>query len=375
MKKTIQLNVSLDLGASSSKGMYSLHSKNNPEVNTVNSIAMEPEIVEVPISLLKERLKCDAKPENVAWISYRAKDEEAVMVGTLAKKYVLKGNCIENVKYESATDKCLALIGAIAVKHELLEIPESKLEICLNLLIPSDEKHSKKILEKNLRNSLKRFYFQERAISCKLMAFSLFVEGTGGLLHFIGQNQSYDEKTIVVLMLGHRNCSCLILKKGDFIHDSVRLGYFDYVQSIKERSIGQKIEDLEYAMPQIDRDPDNSEFWINSLIRGNISANQEEERNRLISAIEVAKKLHWKKVSNWLDAKIPRRLDKMLVLGGASLSFKEELSKEFSWIEKINWGEDIVAELEKFGVEKSMVDRFADVFSLHKQHFTLEIEN
>ncbi|MEN9871596.1 MAG: hypothetical protein RLZZ171_2588 [Cyanobacteriota bacterium] len=366
--KIKKLIISLDLGASASKGMYSIYENiDDTSPKTTETITMEPEIAKVPIELLEEEQANFARssPENVAWIAYKAQDEEGIAIGRAAKKYVLSGEQIESVKYQFATDKCLAFIGVIASKHG---ISDDILEIVLNLLIPSDEKQSRQALEKSIRKRLKRFYFRKKLISCRLSEFNLQIEGIGGLFYRMEQNQECESKIIVVLMLGHRNCSCLVFDKGNFSHDSIRLGYYDYIQNIKERSIGQKIEDLEYVMPQIEKEPERMDFWLGHLIRGHQCSDREQERLKLTEAITISKGLHWQKVSRWLDRKIPNRLDEILIFGGASRGFKQELTQKFFWAENVDWGEETSNELEKFGIEESMLYRFADVFGLHKQY-------
>ena len=144
MKSKTKLTLSLDLGASASKGIYSIKDENDPLTEKTKTIVMEPEIAKIPIDLLKEKTNFGVRPENAAWISYKARDKEGVAVGTVAKKYVLPGEQIESVKYQFAPDKCMAFIGAIATKHGL---KDTEIDITLNLLIPSDEKQSKEALE------------------------------------------------------------------------------------------------------------------------------------------------------------------------------------------------------------------------------------
>ncbi len=363
----VQLIVTLDLGASASKGAYTIYSENDRTSNQIEFMTMGSEIAKVPTSILQSAIEINSQAEDVAWIKSKSKDNEGIAIGTFAKKYACKEEQIENVKYEFAVDKCLAFVGAIAYKHGVTELPD----IMFNLLIPSDEKESAEVLRKNIAAKIKSYYFKDTLVRGKITSCHINIEGTGGILNRIGNRASKGK--IVALMLGHRNCSCLVLDRGNLSHSCIRLGYFDYLKSIRENAIGQKFEDLEYVIPRIEKEPEPKirDKWLNSLIKGTRSSNQKEEKKKLETAIANSRKLHWTKIANWLDTQIPDRLDEILILGGASGSFRKELS-EYLWAD-LSWCEDVIEELKTIGkLNEEDLSRYVDVFGLHKQYSNIE---
>lgn len=372
------ITLTLDMGASISKALYNVKSLSEFDdhqcrENKTYSMYMDSEMIRVPEKMVKDESFGNfvSTPENSAWIKLKAKDANVVAFGLLARKFqALKQNQIYSVKYENALDKCLAFIGAIIKKHNLNPL---KINVIINLLIPYDEFKSREIIKNNISKSIKNFYFQNIAIKSKLVKFNCFPEGFGG---FVNRVDSYGcewvkDKKIAVLMIGHRNCTCLIFEKGNLFHgETIRTGFFDLIKDIQSNSIGQNINDLEYVVPKMNKDLNNSSKMISCLIKANNKKNQKNELEKIKTAIINSREKFWIMLSTWLDSQIPSYLNEIMIFGGASQYFQLEINQYYSW-SNIYWAVDTANEIQKslfseIDMEDKLPYRFVDVFGLHK---------
>jgi hypothetical protein len=372
------------MGASISKGIYSLKNfDDDPGVNLdetessflteIYSMYMESEMITVPEKMIVQDINVFNSniPEHLAWIKLKGRDTNVAVFGFLAKKFqAMKQNQIYSVKYENALGKCLVFVGAIIKKHSLDPLNVS---VSVNLLIPYDEFKSSKIIEKNLQKSLKSFYFQGMAIKSKLVGFKCFPEGYGGFINRVdlyGLNW-LKEKKIAVLMIGHRNCTCLIFEQGNLLHgETIRSGFFDLIKDIQNNSIGQNTKDLEFLVPKISRDLSKSSEILSCLIKANNQENQKNELEKIKTAINNSREKFWNLLSNWLEGQIPSYLNEIMIFGGASQYFQPELEQYYSWID-IDWAVDTANEIQDLLFSEmtnndKLPYRFIDAFGLHK---------
>lgn len=369
--------LTLDLGASISKALYTIDKFENLSMQRTTSethiMYMSSEMIKLPQKMLEPENVSNlvGTPEDAAWIRLSSKDTNVTLFGLLAKKFqAMKQNQIHSVKYENALDKCLAFIGAIIKKHNLNPL---RVKVNLNLLIPYDEFKSGEVIKRNIHKSIKSFYFQDLVIRAKLDEFDCFPEGFGGFIYrvdFKGQEWLKDKK-IAVVMLGHRNSSCLIFERGSLLSgETIRAGYFDFIKDIQNNSIGQKLEDLEFLIPRIKKVSSESDRILNSLIKANKKQNQNTELKSIKNAINLSKEKFWNRLSNWLDYQIPSYLNEIMIFGGASNYFQEEFQKSYHW-SNIYWGDDTINELKQLSFtelehEQNLPHRFIDVFGLHQ---------
>ena len=370
------ITLTLDMGASISKGLYNLSTpeKNNlqTEISTTNHyMYMESEMITISekmIGLLDFENSVNS-PENFAWIKLKSKDSNVTAFGLLAKKFKAMKQTHE-VKYENALDKTLAFIGAIIRKHNLNPL---KIEVALNLLIPYDEYTSRENIQKNIQKNIQNYYFQDTLIQSRLITFNCYPEGFGGFINRASsKNQSWlKEKKIAVLMIGHRNCTCLIFDRGSLFHgETISTGFFDLIKDIKSNSIGQNLDDLEFIIPKYFEDLEQTENILFSLVKAHKKQNQKMELQKIKSAIHNSKQKLWNIISIWLDGQVPNYLHEIMILGGAAQYFQKELKDCFSW-GNIDWSTDIAKEINElffseFEREDKLSFRFIDVFGLHK---------
>jgi len=367
--ESCKLILSLDVGASLSKGIVTI---SIGEETVTEIIEMGSDIFEIDSQILmKQEYLDNTSPENRAWVAKGVRKKvNAVAVGTLAKKFNdIKDSQIEGVKYEYAVEKILAAIGVALERHGLRR---DGVECYVNLLIPSDEKEGKNAIEKDLKKEIKKFQFSGEVIKASLLKLNCYAEGTGGLLYRIGQqeNPAWANKVkLAILMMGHRNCSFLTIEKGGYSKiETVRIGYFDILSSIKTASIGQKMSDLEQIIPQISED--NQEKCFRALVRGERESNQSDEIKKLEKSYNEAHLVYWQKLKQWIEAHMPTQIDEVLILGGAAAFFRSDLEEYLSWA-NLYWGDSAVGEItslfpEKFTTDRNLAYRYIDIYGIHK---------
>jgi len=369
------LNLTIDTGASLTKACYTIGTNIQDEFDTdkIYFMKMGSEMISVPSKMIeadKLSLQKD-QPEDAAWIKLKAKDVNATTFGLLAKKFqAMKQLQIYSVKYENALEKCLAFIGAIISKHKL---DKTNIKVIVNLLIPYDEHNSSSLIENDLKNKIKSYYFQGDRITAQLVRFKCFPEGFGGYANRVatnGENWAKD-RIISVLMIGHRNCTILVFEKGKLLKaDTIRVGFFDLIKNIQRYTINQSIDELEYIIPMVHYNPKKSSQILSSLVRGNSAKNRKAELEMINLAIENSKEMLWNKLVNWLNSHVPNRLNELMIFGGVSLYFRENFENLFSWI-NIYWGGDVIKEINElfdFNNEPNghLSLRTIDVYGLHK---------
>lgn len=368
----VVLTLTLDVGASIGKAIYSLKSSNPQRAaNEFHYMYMDSEMIEVTESMLIdfETPHLVDSPEKSAWVKWKAKDEKIYAFGLLAKKLKARKK-IHAVKYEDAIGKCAAFIGAIVKKHSL---ESHQLDLIVNLLIPYNELKSRQTIEANLKKTLPRFYFQNILIKAKLVQFRCLPEGFGGLLNRVNLRgrQWLSQSKIAVIMIGHRNCSCLVLEQGSLYHgETIDFGFFDLIKEIQKNSIGQNVNDLEFIVPLIGKNGANADKVLPALLRSSSSDNKEKELISLKETISNSRQKIWQLIANWLDGQIPKALNETMIFGGASHYFHEELEKFCGW-SNIYWGKDIADKISNLESEElpnstNLAIRFIDVYGLHK---------
>jgi hypothetical protein len=373
---TTEIVCSLDLGASTSKGVYDFISgkRKTTGVMTIGSM-----VSQIPISFLRQETVVCAEPENLAWIRYKQKDKNVILVGEIAKKYNSLIGSIDEVKYEKGIDKCLAFVGAIIVKHQL---NPKDIEVTFNLLIPRDETKSKELVEETLRKKMSSFVFQNRLIEADLVKFVCCSEGLGGFfrrLEYLEEGKEWvKNKKLAILMLGHRNCSCIRIEEGGIQNaETIRLGYFDYLKDIQKNTIGQKIEELEIVVPKLGKDEENNDKVLATLIKSSNSKNRSVELKEIKKAIAESRKRFWYQLSNWMDSQVPQSLDEIQIYGGVSVELEQELFNKFNGTSSaLYWGKETVEEMKnlpfaEYLVEQGLCRRFIDVFGMHKEFCTI----
>jgi hypothetical protein len=364
-----EIRIGFDPGSSLTKIIYSVN-QNRPQV-----LVMEPEVLTLPIgsvtSSLTEFNGVSAAPENSAWVKLGRDVDQCHVVGFLAQEFRAFAR-LDQLKYEQALYKLLAVIGVI-VQRERLPL---KVDVRAIGLLPYGEIQNHKRLKAQLEKECKRFWFKEQPIKVNLVSFLSSPEGGGlawSLIHQNGQDW-FNAKTAVVLMFGHRNTSCLTFKRGIVdprASQTTSLGFFQLLDKILQRSAGQEREGISEAVFQLKDNLSLQNPALRKLIRSTHAGNVEAEAKELLSAIQTAKAEYWWLLRGWLDSIVPNTLDALVIGGGASQYFKPELIDYLGWTQPI-WSE--IAPLPDSKIDDLLRYRMSDIWGLFKTCFVPDVE-
>jgi hypothetical protein len=331
--KVTDVRIGFDPGASLTKIIYAL-----PDARS-QYLVMEPHVLHLPhASLQSNDISLGSlRPELNAWVKLRSGDPLGYAVGALAKQFQIETR-LDQFKYEQSLYKLLATIGVIAQQEN-----SSRLRIQLITLLPLAEYHNRQFMQFQCEAAVKKFYFRDSPVYARIDHFFCLPEGCGlawGLMQQRGKDW-FSSQTVVVLMFGHRNTSCLTFRNGSLVAPASRttdLGFVKLLQRISRRTAGFQSEAIAETIFDIGNDYRPDHPLLRSLIRASHPDNIQYEANTLSDAIDQSRCEHWQLLKQWLDLALPNQLDFLVIGGGASLYFKSELSNHLGWTEPV-WSE------------------------------------
>ena len=365
----MNLLISLDPGSSMTKVVYRVLSDGCSEAEVLCTesgeiLCMEPEVIKVnkeSIELYESRKISSIHPENEAWIEL---EQEFYALGFLAQKFFDARSNLEDLKYERAILKVLAVVGTIAVKLGLA----TQLDLSLALLLPYGEWEDRKKLEVALVSALSNFHFRGQQFNVNLKIFNCMPEG-GGLI--LVQNKKigsdvFKSMNIAVLMLGYRDISSVVFEKGISSGSSDRYGLTWMLEKIKDSTSGQSLSQLVKPIHFSGRFPKVKH--LKNLARSKRADFRAQEIDQLVKVTIQARKLYWDKVCDWISLEIPRNIDLVIVGGGTSKYFSKELKSYFSHT-RISWAseleQDVVLAFDLSAKKDELPLRFTDVYGLY----------
>jgi len=203
----------LDLGASLSKGIFA-------DQHGYEQLLRLGSEVSGPLTLSQiehyQNLNPHARPEAAAWLK---RGQERRAVGSLAQNFGADTGLKER-KEQRAVDKILAAIGVMAEHLDLLHpkgFQALPISLRLGVALPLDEFASRADLSQALQAAT-AFEFRGTALKLDLVRECRFLPEGAGLwrarvadLKARGLNPN--DRTIIVIMLGHRNASVLVFKQ------------------------------------------------------------------------------------------------------------------------------------------------------------------
>ncbi len=337
----VLLKICVDPGASLSKIFYSINN------DLAKLLLMDSAMRKMPVESLVHQVSINNNPVQNAWVRINESDIP-LAVGFLAQNNYGRAR-LDLPKYSLAVYKILAAIGAIAVSNKL-----KKIRLVLTVLLPYGEFGNREDLKQKLVFALKDFYFQQRKMSVKLEYFECAPEGYGLLA--LGEcslgKSGLKGKDITVLMYGERNTSCLTFRDGVLFKkysSTVDIGFHRVKKTLCELRPGLKPEIIALALSRLANstkkgsssytlalDPNMDEIcWLaNSAGYSTVS-----DRQKIVDAIINAKRDVWFLLSEWLDIVFPSSISYLIVSGGASHFWRDNINAKFQWVTspKINW--------------------------------------
>ena len=320
------LCLAFDPSSSLSKGLYTLGSRE------LQWLSMEPEVIQIgeaAISQYRERPFNSARPEDEAWIEVA---NLSVAVGYFARERFYANPALRVFKSERARYKILAMVGAIAVKNQL----PNRFDLDLGVLLPYGEYEDRVNLNRLLLEDLADFKFRGQRYQVSLRQFDCLPEGGGLLLRGLKPGDNGTQG--LVIMVGYRNASYLLMERGTFQRGETRdLGFVQMLERVMETSAG--FSSLEIAGPVCQAGKRVNRSPLKPLCRNEQNQLDHERLKRLIASIKTSRKAYWEMLSDWLNTCRFPLTQRVMLSGGTAYYYQEELEKYFSQQGgQISWG-------------------------------------
>ncbi len=366
----VNVTVSIDLGSSLTKAVWSLYDdRHRPDLQF---LTIEPEVMQCSEKHLNtyrsKRINIYATEREDIWVKLD-NSETAFAVGYLAQNLLVDIN-LKALKYESALYKILAVLGIIAQKQK------SQIGVNLLVMLPWSEWNDQTKLKEQLHTAVKSFWFRGKRIKLNLKNCRCLPEGSGVTLkRYLGASQA--TKTVVTLVFGHRNTSCLVFGRGVLIEgDTTNQGFHRLIEKILTLTSGQDRKQLTQIVYQLGDPLDRDNSLVYLLCKSQNPSHQQREAIELVDAIQQAQIYYWELINQWLLTKIPAKVDEIVIAGGAAKYLYARLGHRFLDTPTY-WGTDWQELIENHSSFKrldlheqdreSLAFRLVDVYACH--HF------
>ena len=253
------------------------------------------------------------------------------LAGNLAETYSRSGRSLKPRKVFRAIPMTLAIVGAIAKNHVIKS--DTKMNIKLGILLPWSEYKDRSKYEKRLSKALELEYlsFQDQLFNINLESFKCLPEGAGILQKGRAKKGKFwppiGTVNILVPMLGYRNLSILLLKKGELIGDTTPYGMSWLIKQLQDDTSGYTEQQLIKAVCAAGANL--NEKALTPLVRNIPKEYQQDELSCLTAAISRGRKAYTNLISNWIKSEYDFPLDEVVISGGTSHTFKPELLRLF----------------------------------------------
>lgn len=350
------LVVAFDPGSTLSRAFYTAKPFN------LELLLMEPEVASVRKQSIEayERNKIGkAAPENSAWVEYEGKYRA---VGFLAKNRFHANPGLQELKFEKAIYKVLALVGSIAQNKSL----PARFNLGLGVFLPWGEYQDRQRFQQLLAQALANFTFRGQKFSIVLETFDCMPEGGGLITRGRRPGFSLRQQTVVVVMVGYRNASALVLCRGEMTGaDTNNLGFVRLIEQVKAQTSGQEDNELTKIICQAGCKVGLKD--LAPLSRSSDPGLQKEEILHIRSVITEARAEYWEMLASWLRNIAPPVIDEVILAGGTTNYLKPELTAFFGHTQ-INWCEHLESRIKDiFASEvaaQSLDFRLTDVYGL-----------
>jgi hypothetical protein len=322
----MEIYLVVDLGSSLIKVLYG-----NDSTKLPNYLAIEPEIIEVPANYLDEyrRTNFSGDPTSSCFVEVNNK---YYAVGRLAKREFRSTTNLTLLKSSYAVQRILAALWVAVAKLE----GGKKIKLFLTCLLPPGELKDKQLLKDKLTAALESFDSPSGRLQCRLKYFNCHPEGGGLSLFYQKYHSECRDRTLGVVMLGHRNASAYIVEGGiSGRFRSSALGFATIVKGVQQDTSGYAEDDLtrsvaRYLLSGLESyDSSPNPKYLHELLLRQGEVDRKQELAQLIDAIGSAKKLYWLSISQWLDTQLSEVTD-ILIGGGTCQMFVKEF-RGYTW--------------------------------------------
>lgn len=358
---TSTITLTIDPGFSLGKSIYQI------DGGSQQLLFIEPDsavVTRESIERYQSQRLGKSSPEDSAWVCH---DNECRVLGFLAQRENFIGSVrLDERKYERAAWTVAALVGSIAQKHDL----PSTLLIHLSALLPYSEWNDidkfKRLCEKILAD------FEFRSVRYQISLGEFDCKPEGGGLGLVRQAQigstEFRRSTMVVIMLGHRDASALVLQRGELTKGSTsKIGFTRLTSAVSSYVSVNHPERLTSAIYQA------GDSLRDGALR--VLADDEEDLQRLKQSISTARRDYWQAIETWLETALPL-VDEVqyTVIGGGAAAYLLTPLKKYFKSTSVSWTAELetvvretFAQSPELKEDLSLAARLTDAYALFSQ--------
>ncbi len=304
------VSLAFDPSSSMSKAIYTL------KPFRLEWLVMEPEALEVSKAALEQYEGNGigrATPENQAWIEVEGR---CYAVGHLARSRFYADGALRELKYERAAYKLVAMVGTIAVKKRL---PKT-LSLSLGVLLPYGEFQARKAFESIVRSGLSNFRVRGENYRVELEHFHCLPEGGGLVMRGSQVKKPLPEKDVLVVMVGYRNASYLLMERGQLKYgETMPLGFIRLLERVREGTSGLQFPEM--AGPICAAGSRFKEKALQNLVKSQGVKQRQKDLERVTEAVKEARDQYWLMLGDWLRAQMFPKVDEVILAGGTAYFF------------------------------------------------------
>lgn len=281
------------------------------------AMTMEPEVVEVTeggIRLHEKNAIGSGRPKDRSWVKL---DGKVYAIGYLAQQFLGDAG-LWKAKTEIAVQKLLAALWVMK-NHWKQQLGKKRIKVDIACLLPPGEYQEKTQFEAKVRKALKRFGTPDNHLTIACRNFYCFPEGFGVLSNFEAQWGRNFLKTseIAVIMLGHRNSSLMVCKRGRVTEfDSSDLGFIQLVRKVIQRTAGLDESTLSDAIAEAGYEINPAP--LEKVLRHRDMTMREEELENLIEAISISREEYVILLQEWIMKMLPSTVTEVVLCGGTA---------------------------------------------------------
>lgn len=158
------------------------------------------------------------------------------------------------------------------------------------------------------------------------------------------------EKDVLVVMVGYRNASYLLMERGQLKYgETVPLGFVRLLERVREGTSGLQLPEM--AGPICAAGSRFKEKALQSLVKSQGVKQQQEDLERVAAAVKEARDQYWLMLGDWLRAQRFPKADEVILAGGTAHYYQKEIESIFPRMYR-HWGEILEVPVKKLLGEK-----------------------
>lgn len=309
----------IDYCSTGPRAVHSLASEGQPHLCSLDSHVIE--LARSSIEQYEANAIGNPLPEDAAWVSL---GDRSWALGHLAAQAFGATLRLEPLKVEYAIYQTLAIVGAIAQRHNL----PSQFVLKLGVLLPYGEYQGREVFRTQLATALAEFSFRGCAYACTLADFEALPEGAGIFYGTTNENLVASAMgSVGILCLGFRNDSQLVVERGKMRGRTGDFGFSFVTKRVQAQTSGQRFDDPLLIAAASQPTAPKREQALTRLARANEVQFREPEVAQLILAVESARQEYFQLVAQRCRDYFTANPSSILIGGGTALHCRSDLRR------------------------------------------------